>query len=160
MLIAPNKVVTIDYTLTDADGNIIDRSEAGGFAYLHGARNIISGLETALAGRSAGDELSVSVSPEDAYGERDASKLHAVPLSLFPDTSEVEVGMQFHAQGPEGQNILVTVASVDGEQVTVDGNHPLAGVTLNFAVKVVDVRDATDEELQHGHVHGPAGHHH
>ena len=160
MQIQTQKVVTLNYTLTDRDGNIIDQSSDGSFAYLHGASNIIPGLEDALTGKRAGDELSVSVAPDKAYGERDPAKTQSVPRSMFPADTEIEPGMQFHAQGPHEETIVVTVAEVADDRITVDGNHPLAGVHLNFAVEIVDVRDASQEELDHGHVHGPGGHDH
>ena len=160
MQIAAQKVVTLKYTLTDNDGNIIDRSDDGSFAYLHGASNIIPGLETALDGKQAGDSLDVKVEPEHGYGERDDSKTQQVPRDMFPADAEIEPGMQFHAQGPNGEVLIVTAVKVDDDTVTVDGNHPLAGVQLNFAVEIVDVRDALQEELDHGHVHGPEGHDH
>ncbi len=160
MKIADHTVVTIDYELTDDDGNVLDRSDGGDFAYLHGANNIIAGLENALTGKTSGDRLSVSVMPEEGYGERDEARLQAVPRDMFPADTDIEVGMQFHAEGPEGQVLVVTVAAIDGDQVTVDGNHPLAGVSLNFEVNVLDVRGATDEEIDHGHVHRPGDVHH
>jgi len=160
MQIGDHKVVTLHYTLTDNEGTVIDKSDDGSFAYLHGASNIIPGLENALTGKTAGDELTVSVSPEDAYGVRDESMLQQVPKSMFEDDSQIAVGTQFHAQGPNGEMLVVTVMEVQDEHVVVDGNHPLAGVDLNFDVKVVDVRDASEEEVEHGHVHGPGGHHH
>ena len=160
MQIEAQKVVTLKYTLTDNDGNVIDQSSDGSFAYLHGANNIIPGLETALHGKQAGDALDVSVDPQDGYGEHDASKTQEVPRNMFPADAEIEPGMQFHAQGPNGEVLVVTVVTLDDENVTVDGNHPLAGMQLNFAVEVVEVRDALQEELEHGHVHGPEGHDH
>jgi FKBP-type peptidyl-prolyl cis-trans isomerase SlyD len=160
MQIESHKVVTLNYTLTDNDGNIIDDSGDDGFAYLHGANNIIPGLENALTGKQAGDELSVSVSPDQAYGERDPAKTQSVPRNMFPSDAQIEPGMQFHAQGPNEEMIVVTVAEVADDQVTVDGNHPLAGVHLNFAVEILDVRNASQEEVDHGHVHGPGGHDH
>jgi FKBP-type peptidyl-prolyl cis-trans isomerase SlyD len=160
MQIEAQKVVTLNYTLTDKDGKVIDQSSDGSFAYLHGANNIIPGLENALAGRQAGDELDVSLTPADAYGERDDSKQQSVPKDMFPQDADIEPGMQFHAQGPNGETIVVTVAQIENDSVTVDGNHPLAGVHLNFAVEVVGVRDASQEELDHGHVHGAGGHDH
>jgi FKBP-type peptidyl-prolyl cis-trans isomerase SlyD len=160
MQIGDQKVVTLHYTLTDNDGKVIDKSEDGSFAYLHGASNIIPGLEDALTGKSAGEEMSVAVSPEQAYGVRDESMLQQVPKNMFEDTSQIAVGTQFHAQGPNGEMLVVTVMDVQEEHVVVDGNHPLAGVELNFDVKIIDVRDASEEEVEHGHVHGPGGHHH
>ncbi len=118
------------------------------------------GLENALTGKQAGDEMSVSIAPEDGYGTHDKEKLQQVSREMFPPEQDVVAGMQFHAEGPDGQYIIVTVASVEGDQVTIDGNHPLAGVQLNFDVTVMDIRNATSEELEHGHVHGPEGHAH
>lgn len=160
MQIGDQKVVTLHYTLTDNDGKVIDKSEDGSFAYLHGASNIIPGLEDALTGKSAGEEMSVSVSPEQAYGVRDEAMLQQVPKNMFEDASQIAVGTQFHAQGPNGEMLVVTVMEVEEEHVIVDGNHPLAGVELNFDVKIIDVRDASEEEVEHGHVHAPGGHHH
>lgn len=160
MQIAEKMVVTIDYTLKDDNGNILDSSNDGNFAYLHGSNNIIPGLENALTGKSAGDEVDVTVSPAEGYGERNDSMVQAVPRDMFDSEQEIEVGMQFHAQSPEGDMVVVTVTDVDKDDITVDGNHPLAGMNLNFGVKVVDVREATAEEMDHGHVHGPGGHQH
>ncbi len=160
MQIGDQKVVILDYTLTDNEGRVIDKSDDGSFAYLHGASNIIPGLENALAGKSAGDEVTVSVPPEEAYGVRNESMMQQVPKSMFEDGSQIAVGSQFHAQGPNGEMLVVTVMEVQDEHVVVDGNHPFAGVDLNFDVKIVEVRDASAEELEHGHVHGPGGHHH
>jgi FKBP-type peptidyl-prolyl cis-trans isomerase SlyD len=160
MEIAHKKVVTLNYTLTDNDGNVIDKSSDGSFAYLHGANNIIGGLENALVGKELGDELSVSVAPEEAYGVRNEERMQDVPKTAFPEDAEIVPGTPFHAEGPNGEMIMVTIIKVEGDTVTIDGNHPLAGVHLNFEVKVTDVRDATAEEMEHGHVHGPGGHQH
>lgn len=154
MQIAKHRVVTLHYTLKDNDDNILDKSEDGSFCYLHGANNIIPGLEDALTGKTAGEELSVSIPPEQAYGIHDATKTQSVPREMFPEEQEIKPGMQFHAQGPDGQSLVVTVAKVESDQITVDGNHPLAGETLIFDVTVEQVREATAEELDHGHVHG------
>ena len=160
MKIAEKHVVTLNYTLKDNDDNIIDKSEDGSFCYLHGASNIIPGLENALTGKASGDELSVSVDPEEGYGPRDDARIQEVPRDAFPPEPVIEPGMQFNAEGPDGQAVMVTIAKVEGDSVTVDGNHPLAGVTLNFDVSIADVREASAEELEHGHVHGPGGHQH
>ncbi len=160
MQIEKDRIVTLKYTLKDNDDNIIDKSDDGSFSYLHGASNIIPGLENALTGKTAGDELSVSIPPAEAYGEHDAGNTQTVPRDMFPPDHEIEVGMQFHAQAPDGQPLMVKVIGVEENEVTVDGNHPLAGMQLNFDVKVTDVRDATSEELEHGHAHGPDGHGH
>lgn len=160
MKIADDKVVSIHYTLKDAAGTVLDASAAGEpLAYLHGAGNIIPGLENALEGKQAGDRLSITVTPAEGYGERDERLVQAVPRSAFKGVERLAPGMQFQAQGPQGTR-LVVVTQVAADVVTVDANHPLAGQTLHFEVEVADVRDATREELEHGHVHGPGGHHH
>ena len=161
MLIARNKVVRIDYTLTNDANDVLDSSKGGEpLTYLHGAGNIIPGLESALEGKRAGESLNVRVAPAEAYGERDDRMVQSVPREMFEDSNEIQAGMQFHSSDPEGNVTVVTVVSVDAEHITVDANHPLAGVPLNFAVTIVEVRDASEEELSHGHVHGPGGHHH
>ena len=161
MLIAPNKAVSIDYTLTNDAGEVIDSSAGGApLVYLQGAGNIIAGLEKALLGKQAGDELDVSVEPEEAYGEYSAELVATLNRTMFEGVDELEVGMQFHASGPDGSMQIVTIRDLDGDDVIVDGNHPLAGQRLNFKVKVVEVRDASEEEVAQGHVHGEGGHQH
>jgi len=161
MQIARNKVVQIDYTLTTDANEVIDSSaESEPLSYLHGARNIIPGLESALEGRQTGDKLNVRIEPDDAYGNRDDRLVQMVPREMFEDSSEIQVGMQFHSSDPEGNVTVVTVTHTTEDTVTVDANHPLAGIPLTFAVTVLDVRDATAEEIEHGHVHGAGGHHH
>ncbi len=160
MQVAKDKVVAIDYTLTDDEGNVLDSSVGREpLAYLHGWGNIIPGLEKALEGKQAGDNLTVRVPAAEAYGERDDSLTQQVPRELFMGVDELEVGMRFQAQTNQGVQI-VTITEIYGDVVTVDGNHPLAGKPLNFEINVVEVRDATAEELAHGHVHGPGGHDH
>lgn len=160
MKVAENTVVVIDYTLKDNDGSVIDSSEgAGPLAYLHGAGNIIPGLEEALVGKEAGDEVQASIEPGKAYGERHEQLKQDVPRELFSGVDKVEVGMQFQSETEQGP-VLVTVTDVKEETVTVDGNHPLAGVHLNFDVTIREVREASEEELEHGHVHGEGGHQH
>ena len=161
MLIATNKAVSIDYTLTDDAGEVIDSSAGGApLVYLHGTGNLIVGLEKALQGKQAGDELKVVIEPEDAYGEYSAELVNVLPSSMFEGVDELEVGMQFHASAPDGGMQIVTVRDIDGDDVTIDGNHPMAGMRLHFAVKVVAVREASAEEIAHGHIHGEGGHHH
>lgn len=161
MQIAPQKVVAIDYTLTDDQGNIIDSSDGGApLAYIHGMGNIIPGLENALLGKQAGDSLKVSIPPADAYGERDESMVQQVPREMFENSEEIQVGMQFQTLTEGGDALIVTVTETTTDNITVDANHPLAGQILNFDVKVVEIRDATTEELDHGHAHGPGGHQH
>ena len=160
MQIGKDKVVAIDYTLTDPQGQVLDTSRGRGpLSYLHGTGNIIRGLEQALEGRGTGDTLQVQIPPEQAYGEKDPAMVQAVPRAAFRGITDIKPGMQFQAQHRGGQQV-VTVVGVSDEEVTVDANHPLAGMTLNFDVNIVSVRDATAEELQHGHAHGPGGHQH
>lgn len=160
MQIAKDKVASIEYTLTDNDGQVLDSSVGSEpLAYLHGAGNIIPGLEKALEGKTVGDAFKVSIAPAEGYGEKDESLMQVVPKRMFAGVDEIEAGMQFHAQTDHGMQVI-TVAKVDGDNITVDANHPLAGQTLNFDVKVMEVREATAEELDHGHVHGAGGHHH
>ncbi|MEJ2545010.1 MAG: peptidylprolyl isomerase, partial [Calditrichaceae bacterium] len=122
-------------------------------------KNIISGLEDELAGKEVGDKVNVSIPPEKAYGVHDEALIQTIPKNVFQGIDNIEPGMQFQAKSEQGIQI-VTVKNVDGDKVTVDGNHALAGETLTFDVEVTDVREATKEELQHGHVHGPEGHDH
>jgi FKBP-type peptidyl-prolyl cis-trans isomerase SlyD len=160
MLIAPEKVVLIHYTLKNDAGETLDSSSGGEpLAYLHGQGNLIPGLEKALEGKQAGDTLNVKVAAAEGYGERDDKLVQQVPRRQFGGAN-VQPGMQFHAQTSQGQTRVVTVTSIVGDMVTVDGNHPLAGENLHFEVEVNEVRDASAEELEHGHVHGPGGHHH
>ena len=160
MQIAQDCVALIDYTLTNDAGDVIDSSQGGEpLAYLHGHQNIIPGLEKALAGKTAGDSLKVSIAPADGYGDKNPSLVEQVPRHMFSGVDTIEVGMQFHAQTGGGMQVI-TVSAVDGDTITVDGNHPLAGETLHFDVTVKEVRAASQEELDHGHVHGVGGHHH
>ncbi|MEW6169740.1 MAG: peptidylprolyl isomerase [Pseudomonadota bacterium] len=160
MEIANQRVAYIHYTLTNDAGEVLDSSrEAEPLAYLHGAGNIVPGLESALSGKQAGDRLNVKVAPAEGYGERDEALVQDVPRGAFQGISDIEPGMAFTAQSNRG-TMRVVVTRVAGDVVTVDGNHPLAGETLNFDVEVTEVRPATEEELSHGHVHGPGGQHH
>lgn len=160
MQLTKHKVATLNYTLKDKEDNILDASNDGSFTYLHGAQNIIPGLENALEGKQAGDEINVVIDPEDAYGERSLEKIQRVPREMFPADVELEAGMQFNAAEPNGAPVIVTVTAIEAEEVVVDGNHPMAGIQLHFDVTLVEVRDASEEEIEHGHVHGPDGHHH
>lgn len=160
MQVNRKRVVSIGYTLRGEDGEIIDASETGEpFEYLHGASNIVPGLESALDGKSPGDSVKVSVSPEDGYGEHHDGLVLTVPKGRFGESESLESGMRFRAETPEGARIF-TVVEVGDDEVKIDGNHPLAGRTLHFDVEIVDVRDATEDEIAHGHPHGPGGHDH
>ena len=154
MSIADKKVVSIQYTVLDDQGQIIDTSDGGEpLVFLCGAQNIIPGLEEALMGKNTGDELKVIVPAEKAYGEYNEEGVQQVPMEAFEGVESIEPGMAFTAETEQGpMNLIVT--AVEGEMVTVDANHPLAGKDLTFDVAVEDVRDATDDELAHGHVHG------
>ena len=153
MIIAKDLVVTIDYEVKNEEGIVIDSSQtSGSLPYLHGYQNIIPGLENALDGHKEGDEIAVTVVATDAYGEYNEQLVQTVGKETFEDPADIEEGMQFQADTPEGA-VLFTVIKVEGNSVTVDGNHPLAGMTLSFTAQVKEVRVATEEELGHGHVH-------
>lgn len=159
--IANGHVVTIHYRLTLDDGSIADESFGGEpLAYLHGAHNIVPGLERELAGKKIGDTCEVTVAPADGYGEYDPAAEQTVKKTAFPPEVKLEVGMSFQTRGRNGQPVPVWIRSVKGDDVIVTSNHPLSGQNLNFKVEVKDVRRATNEEKKHGHVHGPGGHHH
>ncbi len=154
LLVGDNSVVSIHYTLTSDAGEVIDSSEgAEPLRYLHGAGNIIPGLERALVGKATGSSMQVSIAPEDGYGEPQPELVQQIPVSAFEGVDAIEPGMAFQAEDAQGNARRVVVRSVDDDQVVIDGNHPLAGVQLNFDVQVVDVRDATPDEIAHGHVH-------
>jgi FKBP-type peptidyl-prolyl cis-trans isomerase SlyD len=158
---AQGKVVSFHYTLTDDDGEVLDSSRgAEPLDYLHGHGGIVPGLEQAMAGRKVGEAFKVEVAAKDGYGEPEGPGPQKVPRKAFPDDVEIEVGMQFFAPGPGGQPIPIWVTDVLSDHVEIDMNHPLAGETLHFDVEIVEIRDASAEELSHGHPHGPDGHHH
>lgn len=160
MTIALKSVVAIHYTLTDDGGVILDASQPDQpLVYLQGAGNIIPGLEEQLLGRAAGEQFTAVIPAVAAYGERDADMVQRVPRDMFREDQEIEIGMRFSGNTPQGQ-ITVVVTEIEGDTVTLDGNHPLAGMTLHFNVTVDSVRPATEQELLHGHVHGAGGHHH
>lgn len=160
MKITDKMVVAIDYVLKDDDGQVLDSSEgAEPLVYLHGVGGIIPGLEKALAGKQAGDKFQVAIASEDAYGQRNDALRQDVPREQFNELGDLAIGMQFRVE-TSGGPLAVTIVEISDETVTIDGNHPLAGVNLNFAVAVREVREATDEEIQHGHAHGPDGHSH
>jgi FKBP-type peptidyl-prolyl cis-trans isomerase SlyD len=160
MQIAQDSVVSIHYILTSDTGEVIDSSSGNEpLVYLQGRGNLIPGLERELQDKKVGDKLKVRIAPADGYGESDDSLVQDVPRAAFGGVEDIQVGMQFQAQSNHGPR-TVTITKVAADAITVDGNHPLAGQHLNFAVEITDVRAATEEELSHGHVHGPGGHHH
>jgi FKBP-type peptidyl-prolyl cis-trans isomerase SlyD len=157
MQITQDAVVSIHYTLTDDAGTKLDSSDGTPLAYLHGNGNLIPGLERELEGKSAGDKLSVKIAAADAYGEYDKSLVQRIPRRALKGVGNIRVGMQLHTQSAHGVR-AVTVTQVAGDMVTIDANHPLAGQNQKFDVEIAEVRAATEEELAHGHVHGPGGH--
>ena len=160
MEITADRVVTIHYTLKDDSGAVLD-SSAGGepLAYIQGHGNLVSGLEKALEGQEGGSTIAVVVPPAEGYGMRDAALIQRVAKRTLQSSGEIRKGMQFQARTDDAMR-LFTVSAVIGDMVTLDGNHPLADQTLHFDIEVVEVREATAEELEHGHVHGAGGHHH
>lgn len=154
MQISDKHVVSMNYTLKDEQGTVLDTSEnRDPLKFIVGSGMIIPGLEKELQGKEKGDELSVTVEPADGYGEYDETRMVDVSKSQFQEGTEIKTGMQVQAQDPNGGVQILTVKEVKDENVTLDANHPLAGQTLHFDVQIDDVREATDEELEHGHVH-------
>lgn len=160
-MIKENSVVTMHYELKNAEGEVLDSSKGQDpLVYLHGAGNIIIGLEEQLIGKTVGDNVSAVVAPEKGYGMPVDALIQTVPREAFGDEiDKVEVGMRFQAETEQGP-VPVVVTSMDDTTVTVDGNHPLAGQELHFDVSIAEIRDASQEEIDHGHVHGPGGHQH
>lgn len=160
MVISENKVVSMHYTLTNASGKVLDTSRNGNpLSYIQGIGNIISGLEDALEGKSKGDTVNAVIPPEKGYGVRDENLVFKVNKDEVSIGRDIEPGMRLQAENDNGM-FIVTVKEVGDKEITLDGNHDLAGETLHFDVEIMDIRDASDEELAHGHVHGPGGHHH
>ena len=161
MKVGKDKVVLMHYTLKNDAGDVIDSSDgADPLPFLQGHGNIIPGLESALEGSKVGDKLDVSIEPEEGYGERIKDAIQEIPSSALQGVDEVKVGMQLQSQDKDGNAFLVTVTKIDDDKITVDGNHPLAGQTLHFSVRIESVRKAEAEELSHGHVHADGQHHH
>ena len=160
MQIADNMAVSIHYTLTNDAGEVLDssRDDNEALVYLHGEGNIISGLEKALHGKATGDKFNVRIAAEDAYGEFMEDRIQVISRAMFEGVEQLELGMQFQADVSDGPGV-VTITHIEGDDVTIDGNHPLAGQSLTFDVEVIEVRDATAEELEHGHIHGAGCHH-
>lgn len=157
LAVGADHAVSLQYTLSASDGSVI---ESGRIDYLHGYGNIIPGLEQGLEGAAVGAQLNVEVPPQLGYGERLEVEPQRVPREAFPPDMEIEAGMQFHARGPDGEQLPVWVIGVEPDAVIIDPNHPLAGETLHFDVEILAVRAATAEEIAHGHIHGADGHGH
>lgn len=156
--ITDGQVVSMNYVLTDTAGNVLDASQGQPLQYLQGHRNIIPGLEKELAGLKPGDRKKVTVQPSDGYGQHNPELVFSLPLEQFGGQTP-QAGMMVQLESPEGV-VMATIVSVDAQNVSLDANHPLAGQVLNFEVEIVEIRDASPEELTHGHPHGPGGHHH
>jgi FKBP-type peptidyl-prolyl cis-trans isomerase SlyD len=160
MQVSNNTAVSIHYTLTKDDGEVIDSSIGHEpLSYLHGTGSIIAGLEKVLHEKHVGDKFTANIPASDAYGQIFEERIQVISREMFEGIDNIEVGMQFHADVSEGPGI-VSVIAIDGENITIDGNHPLAGMPLNFDIEVIEVRPATAEEIEHGHIHGAGGHHH
>lgn len=160
MKIGSNTVVTLNYTLKNGEGSVLDTSEGREpLVYLHGVGGLIPGLEKELNGKAKGDSLKAVIPPEDAYGTRNEDMVHVVAKSGFQGDEELVTGMRVQVSTDQG-NSIAYITKIEGEQVTLDMNHPLADTTLHFDVDVLEVRAATAEEIEHKHVHGPGGHHH
>lgn len=159
---SPTRVISFHYTLTNKAGEVIDtsRDSKDPFSYMEGVGQIIPGLEKSMALLSVGDARKIEVAAKDAYGVHDAQLIVDVPRTKLPNSTELTVGDQFQASGPQGEQLLFRVLEINGDSVKLDGNHPLAGEDLIFDVEVMRIRDATKEELAHGHAHGGDGHHH
>lgn len=161
MAIENNKVVTMNFKLTDDEGNILDSTETDGpFSYLSGNNMVLPKLEEAVNGMIIGTKKSIKLDAADGYGVYNEQIVQVVGKENFPQDFELEVGMSYIASNPDGTQMPFVITEVREADVTIDFNHPLAGKNLNFDVELLDVRDATAEELSHGHVHGPDGHHH
>lgn len=160
-VIEKNQVVTFHYTLKDRDGNVLDQSVGGDpLAYLHGHSNIIPGLEVHMESKKVGDKLQVHVTPEKGYGSYDPDKRFLIARDQLPGDIELEPGMALELHAEDGETLVAAIVAIDKRSVEVDANHPMAGIDLYFEVEVMSMRDASAEEIQHGHVHGPGGHHH
>lgn len=160
MKVAKNTVVSLNYTLKNNEGEVLDTSEGREpLVYLHGVGALIPGLENVLEGEGEGSKVSTVIKPEDAYGHRKDDLLHKVPKSGFTSDEEMQEGMRVQLETENGPAIAV-ISKIEGEEVTLDLNHPLAGMELHFDVEVVGIREAQQEEIDHGHAHGPGGHHH
>jgi FKBP-type peptidyl-prolyl cis-trans isomerase SlyD len=161
MAIEQNKVVTMNFTLTDDHGNVLDSTDQGGpFSYISGKNMVLPKLEEAVNGMLIGSKKNLKLEAKDGYGNYNDDAVQIVGKENFPEDFVLEVGMEYMASNPDGVQMPFTISNVDGEEITVDFNHPLAGKNLNFNIELLNVRDATAEELSHGHVHGVGGHHH
>lgn len=161
MALQANKVVTFNYILKDDNGALLDSTEKGGpFSFISGNHQILPGLEEAIGNMIIGSKKNIKLAAADAYGEYDENAVQKINRTLFPEEAELEIGMTYFAHSPEGQHLQFVITEMENDDITVNFNHPLAGKNLEFDVELLDVRDATPEEISHGYVHGPGGHHH
>lgn len=161
MSIKPNQVYSINFTLKDEEGEIIDSTQKGQpMSFISGQGLLIPRLEEEIGSMIIGSKKTVVLSPEEAYGEYEDEAVQTVTRADFPDDAELEIGMEFYTNTPEGEELPFVITDIEGDNITIDFNHPLAGMTLTFDIELVNVREATPEELAHGHVHGAGGHHH
>ncbi len=161
MALQEKKVIKFNYTLRGENGEILDSTEKGGpFSFVTGNKQVLPGLEVALSSMIIGSKKNIKLAAADAYGEYDEGAVQKVKRDLFPEEGELEIGTSYFAHSPEGQHLQFIVTEIEKDVITVDFNHPLAGKNLEFDIELLDVRDATPEEISHGHVHGPGGHHH
>lgn len=160
MEIQDGMVVGMHYTLKDDKGDLLDTSDGQDpMIFLYGFGHIISGLEKAMAGKSVGDKLDVTIEPEEGYGIRDEALKQEIDRGDFEDIDDIQIGMRFQAETENG-HVPIRVVTVEGSTITVDGNHELAGERLHFSVRIESIREAEQEEITHGHAHGKGGHHH
>jgi FKBP-type peptidyl-prolyl cis-trans isomerase SlyD len=161
MKIAHKHVVGIEYTLKDSKGEVLDTNEgADPLLYIHGLGQIVAGLEKALEGKVMGDKVEVKVSAEEGYGEFDDELIQKIPRSEFKEMEPLEEGMEIVVENEDGEDQIMSISDINDKEVTLDGNHPLAGQELHFKVSISSIREATKEEMEHGHAHGAGGHHH
>jgi FKBP-type peptidyl-prolyl cis-trans isomerase SlyD len=161
MKITQHSVVSMHYTLTDSEGTELDSSSGSEpLTYLHGTGGLIPGLEREMEGRGAGESFKATIEADDGYGQADPQLIQQVPLESLSQIENLEVGMQLQSQSPDGHTRVIVVESIGEENATLNANHPLAGVTLHFEVSIESIREATEEELEHGHAHGGDGHSH
>jgi len=161
MVVLTNKVVTFNYKLKDDKGNLLDSTDKGGpFSFITGNQQILPGLEDVLSNMIIGGKKNVKLAAADAYGEYDENAIQKLNRGMFPEEAEIEIGRTYFAHSPEGKQLQFVITEVENDDITVNFNHPLAGKDLEFDVELIDVRDATPEEISHGHVHGLGGHHH
>ena len=161
MALPTNKVVTFNYTLKDKDGNLLDSTDNDEpYSFITGSLQVLPGLEEALGSMIIGSKKNIKLAASDAYGEYDEYAIQKINRSLFPEEAELEIGITYFGHSPEGKNLQFVITKIENDDVTVNFNHPFAGKDLEFDVELLDVRDATPEEISHGHVHGPNGNHH